>query len=164
MVLMKTSMGDIKLELFDDKAPETVKNFLSYVDDKFFTGTIFHRVIANFMIQGGGFTKDMQQKPTRPPIVNEAGNGEKNARGAVAMARTSDINSATAQFFIKTVDNAVLDHSDKSDQGFGYCVFGRVVEGMDVVDKIRAVRTLRVGPMADVPAEPVEIKDMIRVK
>jgi cyclophilin family peptidyl-prolyl cis-trans isomerase len=162
MVLIKTSLGEIKVELFDQQAPETVKNFLRYIDDKHYNGTIFHRVIGNFMIQGGGFTPAMTQKPTRPPVANEAGNGEKNKRGTLAMARTPEINSATSQFFINVADNAFLDHRDNTPQGFGYCVFGKVVGGMDVVDKIKAVKTGMHGPHADVPVEPVTINEIVR--
>lgn len=153
-VVMKTSMGDIHLELFSSKAPETVKNFLRYTDSKFYDGTMFHRVIPNFMIQGGGFTPDMTEKDTDSPIVNEANNGEQNRRGTIAMARTQDINSATAQFFINVVDNPRLDYGV---QGFGYCVFGRVIKGMETVDKIRQVKTKSLGIYRDVPVEPVVI-------
>ncbi|MGD9874136.1 MAG: peptidylprolyl isomerase [Kiritimatiellia bacterium] len=160
MVLIKTSKGDIKVELNEKKAPVTVKNFLAYVDAGHYDGTIFHRVIGNFMIQGGGFTKDMRQKPTRAPIANEAANGLGNERGTIAMARTSDINSATSQFFINVVNNAFLNHRDKSAQGFGYCVFGKVTEGMDVVDAIKAVPT----GAQDIPRETVEIISITRAK
>ncbi|HMP90457.1 MAG TPA: peptidylprolyl isomerase [Kiritimatiellia bacterium] len=164
VVIIKTSKGDIKLNLFRDKAPATVDNFLMYVDNGHYEGTIFHRVIANFMIQGGGFTPDMQQKPTRAPIKNEAQNGLKNKRGTIAMARTQVIDSATSQFFINVVDNAFLDFRSPDMNGFGYCVFGEVVEGMDVVDAIRAVPTGRSGPHGDVPVEPVEIIEVVRVE
>jgi cyclophilin family peptidyl-prolyl cis-trans isomerase len=165
MVLIKTSMGNIKVELFDKQAPETVKNFLQYVDAKHYDGTIFHRVIDNFMIQGGGFTKDLAEKPTKPSVTNEASAELKNVRGTIAMARTSVINSATAQFFINVLDNAFLDHKDSSVQGFGYCVFGKVVDGMDVVDKIKSVKTGGRGPFrSDVPIVDVEIKEISRVK
>lgn len=160
VVLMSTSMGDIKIELNKEKAPVTVANFLSYVEGKFFDGTIFHRVIAGFMIQGGGFTADMTQKPTKPPIKNEAGNGLKNTVGTLAMARTNVVNSATAQFFINVKDNAFLDHRDETDQGFGYAVFGKVVEGLDVVHKIENVKTGNSKGMGDVPVEPVVIKSV----
>ncbi len=160
MVLIKTSKGDIKVELNEKKAPVTVKNFLAYVDAGHYDGTIFHRVIGNFMIQGGGFTKDMRQKPTRAPIANEAANGLGNERGTIAMARTSDINSATSQFFINVVNNAFLNHRDKSAQGFGYCVFGKVTEGMDVVDAIKAVPT----GAQDIPRETVEIISITRAE
>jgi len=152
-VRLVTSKGDIVLELDAAKAPKTVGNFLEYVRSGQFDGTIFHRVIPGFMIQGGGFTAEMQQKPTRPPIPNEAANGLHNGLGTVAMARTSDPNSASAQFFINVADNAFLDHHDNSVKGFGYCVFGKVISGMNVVKAIAKVRTIR-----DVPAEPVVIK------
>src|SRR5512143_627461 len=135
-VLLKTSKGDITLELNAAKAPITVKNFLAYVNDKFYDGTIFHRVIPAFMVQGGGFDKDMKQKATKAPIKNEAGNGLKNDVGTIAMARTGVVDSATAQFFINVKANDFLDHRDDSQQGYGYAVFGKVIEGMDVVDKI----------------------------
>ncbi len=160
IVLMKTSMGEIKLELYPQKAPKTVANFLAYVKDGFYDGTIFHRVIDNFMIQGGGFTPDMKQKETKPPIINEAGNGLKNLRGTIAMARTSEVNSATSQFFINVVDNPFLDHKDETPKGFGYAVFGKVVEGMDVVDRIKAVKTTTKGYYRNVPVEPVIIQSI----
>ncbi|GIW45048.1 MAG: peptidyl-prolyl cis-trans isomerase [Candidatus Binatia bacterium] len=160
MVLMKTSLGDIKIELFDDKAPITVKNFLAYVNDGFYDGTIFHRVIPNFMIQGGGYDKDLQQKPTKAPIKNEATNGLKNVVGTIAMARTGVIDSATSQFFINVKDNNFLDHRDQTPAGFGYAVFGKVVEGMDVVMKIAQVPTQRVGVHEAVPKEPVIIQSV----
>lgn len=160
IILMKTSMGDIKLELNTQKAPKTVDNFLSYMQDGFYDGTIFHRVISNFMIQGGGFTPDMKQKATKPPIVNEASNGLKNLRGTIAMARTSEINSATSQFFINVVDNPFLDHRDETPKGFGYAVFGKVIEGMDVVDKIKEVETTTKGYHENVPVEPVVIESI----
>lgn len=155
-VKLETSMGGIVIELDDEKAPVTAKNFLEYVEDGFFDGTIFHRVIPGFMVQGGGFTADMQRKATRPPIVNEAANGLKNDRGTVAMARTNDPDSATSQFFINHKDNDFLNYAGPSKPG--YAVFGRVVEGMDVVDRIAAVKTTRVGPNDDVPVEAVVIK------
>jgi len=157
-VTLQTSKGNIVLELYADKAPVTAENFLGYVRDGFFDGTIFHRVIPGFMIQGGGFTVDMQQKPTRDPIANEADNGLKNERGTIAMARTMNPNSATAQFFINTVDNGPLDHTGKTPQGWGYAVFGKVVEGMDVVDAIGGVATTNRGPHQNVPVEPVVIE------
>lgn len=163
MVIMKTSKGDIKIELFADKAPETVKNFLTYVDSKFYDGTIFHRVISGFMIQGGGFTADMQQKPTSAPVKNEAANGLKNTRGTLAMARTSDPQSATAQFFINVVDNDFLNFTSPDARGYGYCVFGKVTEGMDVVDAIRNVKTGSKGFFQDVPVETVEIIEARKV-
>ena len=152
MVIFSTSMGDITIELMSEEAPITAKNFLDYVDAKFFDGTIFHRVIPGFMIQGGGFTEDMNQKPAQAPIKNEADNGVKNTRGSLSMARTSDINSATTQFFINLKDNEFLDHGTRD---FGYAVFARVVEGMDVVDKIAGVKTGNKGSHSDVPMEPV---------
>lgn len=154
-VRMSTSMGDIVLELQADKAPKTVDNFLQYVRDKHYDGTVFHRVIDGFMIQGGGFTADMNQKTTRAPIPLEANNGLKNDRGTIAMARTGNPNSATSQFFINVVNNAMLNAP--SPDGFGYAVFGRVVSGMDVVDKIRAVSTGNKGPHQNVPNTPVTI-------
>ena len=164
VVTIETSKGRIQLELYPDQAPLTVKNFLQYVEAKQYDGTIFHRVISGFMIQGGGFTKDFVQKPTRAPVKNEAANGLKNARGTVAMARTSDVDSATCQFFINVVDNAFLDHRSPTPQGFGYCVFGKVKEGMDVVDQIKAVPTGDHGPFSDVPVEAVEIISITRNK
>jgi cyclophilin family peptidyl-prolyl cis-trans isomerase len=155
MVVLHTSMGDITIELSPDKAPISVQNFLQYVDDGFFDGTIFHRVIDGFMIQGGGFTEDMTQKPTREAITNEAKNGLKNVRGSLAMARTNVVDSATSQFFINLVDNDFLDHSPKN---FGYAVFGKVVQGMDVVDAIARVPKGRRGPHGDVPVEAVVIQ------
>ena len=157
VVLMSTSMGDVKIELDRAKAPKTVDNFLAYVRDKHYDGTVFHRVIPGFMIQGGGMDKDMKEKKTGAPIPNEADNGLKNTVGTLAMARTSDPNSATAQFFINVKDNAFLDHRDKSQQGWGYAVFGRVVEGMDVVKKIENVKTATRLPHQNVPVEPVII-------
>ena len=155
MVQIKTSLGDITLELNQEKAPKTVKNFLQYVEDGFYDGTVFHRVIDGFMIQGGGFTADMVKKTTRAGIVNEAANGLKNEQGTVAMARTSDPNGATSQFFINLEDNGGLDHPNPD--GHGYAVFGKVIEGMDVVDKIKSVKTAMRGRMRDVPVEPVTI-------
>ena len=152
MVIFSTSMGDITIELLTEEAPITTKNFLDYVDAGFFDGTIFHRVIPGFVIQGGGFTADMNQKATQAPIKNEADNGVKNARGTLSMARTSDINSATSQFFINLKDNEFLDHGTRD---FGYAVFAKVVEGMDVVDKIAAVKTGDRGYHSDVPVEPI---------
>lgn len=154
MVSIETSMGTIEVELHEEQAPVSVANFLAYVDKGFFDGTIFHRVIPNFMIQCGGFTEDMQQKKTEAPIANEAENGLSNERGTLAMARTNDINSATSQFFINLRDNAFLDHSDRD---FGYAVFGRVTAGIDVVDQIAAVATGRKGMHDDVPTEAVTI-------
>jgi cyclophilin family peptidyl-prolyl cis-trans isomerase len=162
VVVVDTSMGKIEIELDGEKAPISTKNFLRYVDEKFYDGTIFHRVIKDFMIQGGGFTKDMSQKPVHEQIKNEAANGLKNTRGTVAMARTSVVDSATAQFFINTVDNGFLNYQSPDPRGFGYAVFGHVTSGMDVVDKIRAVSTTNKSGMGDVPAETVEIKSVRR--
>lgn len=156
-VALRTSAGDIVLELDSAKAPATVENFLNYVKSGHYDGTIFHRVIPNFMIQGGGFTADMDQKKTNAPIQNEAGNGLANDRGTIAMARTNDPHSATAQFFINVVDNDFLNFRSASGQGWGYAVFGKVVEGMDTVDAIRKVRTGRAGMHQDVPVDAVTI-------
>ena len=157
-VLMETSMGTITLELNDEKAPETVANFVRYAQGGHYDGTIFHRVIDGFMIQGGGFTKDMNQKETREPIRNEAMNGLKNARGTIAMARTMVVDSATSQFFINLVDNDFLDFQSPTPQGFGYAVFGAVTDGLDVVDRIAKVKTGFAGPHQNVPEVPVVIK------
>lgn len=157
VVLMQTSMGDITIELDAAKAPITVANFLDYVKDGFFDGTIFHRVIENFMVQGGGMTADMKQKKTKTPIKNEADNGLKNLRGTIAMARTQVVDSATAQFFINVVDNDFLNHQGKTPMGYGYAVFGRVTEGMETVEAIRKVPTGSSGMHQDVPKEPVTI-------
>lgn len=154
---METSKGTIVLELDEEKAPETVKNFVSYITSGHYDGTIFHRVIDGFMIQGGGFTKDMNQKATQSPIRNEAANGLKNKRGTIAMARTMVVDSATSQFFINLVDNDFLDFSAPTPQGYGYAVFGKVVEGMDVVDAIAKVKTGYHGPHQNVPEEAVVI-------
>jgi cyclophilin family peptidyl-prolyl cis-trans isomerase len=163
VVVIETSMGNITVELNQDRAPISVENFLGYVKDGFYDGTIFHRVIANFMIQGGGFTAEMDHKATRDPIKNEAHNGLKNRRGTLAMARTGEIHSATAQFFINVKDNAFLDYKGDNAQDYGYAVFGRVTDGMDVVDKIKDLPTGSVGPFQDVPTEKVIIKT-IRVQ
>jgi peptidyl-prolyl cis-trans isomerase B (cyclophilin B) len=156
-VIIDTSMGAITLELFADKAPITVQNFLSYVDEAFYDGTVFHRVIKDFMIQGGGFEPGMKQKKTKAAIRNESSNGLMNKRGAVAMARTSAPDSATAQFFINTVDNGFLDKAQAQDR-VGYCVFAQVIAGQDVVDQIRAVKTGQKGGHGDVPVSDVIIK------
>ena len=145
-VKIQTNHGDIVVELDQEKAPKTVANFLQYVEDKFYTNTIFHRVIANFMIQGGGFTPTFERKATRAPIINEAENGLSNVRGSIAMARTADPHSASAQFFINVVDNKSLDHTNKTPRGYGYAVFGKVVEGMKVVETIRNIPTGPGGP------------------
>jgi len=158
MVKLHTNFGTIVLELDAAKAPETVKNFLAYVESGHYDNTVFHRVIDGFMIQGGGFEPGMNQKPTNAPIQNEAANGLKNDRYTVAMARTGDPHSATAQFFINVKDNAFLNHTAPSGQGWGYCVFGKVVEGMDVVDKIKGVKTGSKGFHQDVPADDVVIQ------
>ena len=158
MIMLQTNLGDITLDLDADKAPETVKNFLAYVESGHYDGTIFHRVIDGFMIQGGGFTPDMQQKPTQAPVKNEADNGLKNARYTIAMARTNDPHSATAQFFINVSDNAFLDFKSPTGNGWGYCVFGKVVEGSDVVDRIKDVPTGHSGFHQDVPVESVIIE------
>ena len=160
MVLMETSSGDILIELFEDKAPVTVANFLRYVDEEFYSNTIFHRVIKGFMIQGGGLGVRMDEKPVHDPITNEAGNGLSNKRGTIAMARTSDPNSAAAQFFINLVDNDELDHTDDTPEGYGYCVFGSVEDGMDVVDKIAK---LKVKPQGEHEAVPVDMVVITRV-
>lgn len=162
VVQLETSLGKVTIELYPDKAPVTVKNFLAYVKQGFYDGTVFHRVIAGFMVQGGGFGADMQEKPTGKPIRNEAANGLKNNRGTIAMARTSNPDSATAQFFINLVNNDGLNRP--MPDGHGYAVFGKVTEGMDVVDRIAGVRTgIRKG-MRDVPLEPVVIKSVKLVK
>ncbi len=157
VVVLETSKGVIEIELNEAKAPISSKNFLDYVDSKFFDGLIFHRVIDNFMVQGGGFTPDMAQKNGKAPIENEAGNGLTNDKYTLAMARTSVVNSATSQFFINTKDNAFLNHKDKTPQGFGYAVFGKVVKGMDVVDAIGKVKTGTKNGFNDVPVEQVSI-------
>ncbi len=164
MIEMVTSKGTIKLELFPEQAPVTVSNFLAYVDSGFYDGTVFHRVIRNFMIQGGGFDEDLNRKPTREPIVNEAANGLKNERGTIAMARTQIPDSATSQFFINTVNNPSLDHRNNTPAGIGYCVFGKVVEGEDILDAIQAVSTGVSRGMQDVPVEAVVIQSVTRIQ
>ena len=159
-ILMTTTLGPMTLELDADNAPKTVENFLSYVSNSFYDGTIFHRVISNFMVQGGGFTADMEQKATQAPIENEANNGLKNARGTIAMARTQDPHSATAQFFINVQDNDFLNHTGENMQGWGYAVFGKVIDGEDVLDKIRCVQTGSQAGHQDVPVEPIIIESM----
>ena len=157
--VIHTSRGDIQLELLPEQAPVTVANFIAYANNGFYDGTIFHRVISHFMIQGGGFTPDMEKKATGEPITNEANNGLSNKRGTIAMARTNDPHSATAQFFINVQDNMNLDHTGQTNpRDWGYAVFGRVTGGMEVVDEIRFVQTTRVGPYSDVPVEPVIIE------
>ena len=161
VVIMETSIGTVKLELFQKEAPISVKNFLDYVANGYYDGTIFHRVIPRFMIQGGGFTPDMVPKPgTKAPIKNEAANGLRNDRGSLAMARTNMVDSATAQFFINVVNNDFLNHRDDTPQGFGYAVFGRVLEGMEVVDNIAATKTGMKNMFRDVPQTPIVIKSM----
>jgi len=162
-VLLETNKGNIELELYPDKAPVTVANFLRYVDEGFYKGTIFHRVINSFMIQGGGFDAAMKKKKVHASIQNEADNGLKNERGTIAMARTSDPHSATAQFFINHVDNDFLNYSDRSTRGWGYCVFGRVTNGMKTVDAIADVFTTRVNGMQNVPEETVIITNAKRI-
>jgi cyclophilin family peptidyl-prolyl cis-trans isomerase len=163
VVVMKTNMGAMEIELYRDKAPITVENFLAYVNEAFYDSTIFHRVIPRFMIQGGGFTVSMMQLATKPPIKNEATNGLSNLRGTISMARRPDKGSATCQFFINHADNTNLDHKDATDQGYGYAVFGKVVKGLDVVDKIAAVKTQNIGSYQNVPVDPVVIES-VRLK
>ena len=160
VAVIKTSMGTIEAELFKDKAPISTQNFVDYTKDKHYDGTVFHRVIPNFMIQGGGFTPDMKQKGTKTPIKNEAGNGQKNLRGTLAMARTPVVDSATSQFFINLRENDFLDHKGQTSQTFGYAVFGKVLKGMDVVDKIAAVDTTTKGMHEDVPSTAVVIESV----
>lgn len=162
VVVMKTSMGAVEIELYPDKAPVTVANFLSYVDKGFYNGTIFHRVIGNFMIQGGGMTPGMREKSTAAPIKNEADNRISNNRGTIAMARTQEVHSATSQFFINVVDNTFLDYKSSTPAGYGYCVFGKVIKGMDVVDKIKSVKTGSSGYFQDVPVADVVIQSIKR--
>ncbi len=159
-ILMTTTLGPMTLELDLDNAPKTVENFLSYVSNGFYDGTIFHRVINDFMVQGGGFTADMEQKATQAPIDNEANNGLKNARGTIAMARTQDPHSATAQFFINVQDNDFLNHTGENMQGWGYAVFGKITDGEDVLDKIRCVQTGSQAGHQDVPVEPIIIESV----
>jgi cyclophilin family peptidyl-prolyl cis-trans isomerase len=158
VAVISTSLGDITVELFKDKAPVSVENFLSYVSDHFYEGTIFHRVVKNFMIQGGGYTPQFVEKATRDPIQNEATNGLRNLRGTLAMARRSSLRSATSQFYINVADNRDLDHTGFTPRDFGYAVFGRVLSGMDVVDRIASVATHTIADMDDVPVEAVVIK------
>ncbi len=160
MITLHTNFGDIQVELDFEKAPKTAANFKQYAEDGFYSGTIFHRVIDGFMVQGGGFDKEMKQKDTREPIENEADNGLKNDNGTLAMARTMDPHSASAQFFINVKDNGFLNHSSKDAQGWGYCVFGKITEGMDVVDKIKKVATGNSHGHQDVPVDPVVIENV----
>lgn len=162
LVLIESSSGDVLVELFPDNAPDTVKNFLQYLDEGFYDNTVFHRVIKGFMIQGGGLTMRLEEKPTRAPVRNEAANGLKNERGALAMARTFEPHSAAAQFFINTVDNPELDHKGTGDGDYGYCVFGRVTDGMDVVDSIEKSKVRAMGPHESVPVDSVVILSMSR--
>ena len=162
MVLMETPEGEVLIELFEKEAPKTVENFLRYVDEGFYEGTLFHRVINNFMIQGGGFDFNMKEKENHAPVENEADNGLKNELGTLAMARTMDPHSATSQFFINVKDNSFLNHSGKNPQGWGYCVFGKVIDGMEAVEKIKKVKTRSYGHMDDVPADPISIISMKR--
>lgn len=161
-VLIETTSGDMLVELFSDKAPKTVENFLKYVDEKFYDNTIFHRVIPSFMIQGGGMGAKMNEKESHSPIENEANNGVKNSRGTIAMARTSDPHSASSQFFINLVDNDFLNHTEPTIEGWGYCVFGKVTDGMDVADKIAKVKTTSVGIHENVPVDMVLITSISR--
>jgi cyclophilin family peptidyl-prolyl cis-trans isomerase len=161
MLKMSTNLGDITIELFADDAPVTAQNFIDYVNADHFNGLIFHRVIPGFMIQGGGFDENMQQRATRAPIKNEADNGLKNLRGTLSMARTSDPNSASSQFFINVADNAFLDYTAKTPQGWGYAVFGKVTDGMDIVDQIVQQPTTTSGGHRDVPAKPIVIVDAV---
>jgi len=160
-ISIKTSQGDIKLELFDDKAPITSGNFKEYIKSGHFSNSIFHRVIKDFMIQGGGFTPEMKEKESLPPIKNEANNKLSNERGTIAMARTNDPHSASSQFFINLKDNTFLDFKSETMQGWGYCVFGKVIEGIEVIDKIALVETGSYGPHQDVPKDPVIIEEII---
>ncbi len=164
MVLVKTSMGSFTIELYENEAPITVKNFLNYVDKKFYDDTIFHRIIPTFVIQGGGFTNDMMKKSVGPPIKNEASNGLKNEKYTLSMARTGEINSATSQFFINLKDNTSLDQVDKTTRGYGYAVFGKVVDGTDVIEEIRRVKTTTKGQYKDVPVKPVVMKTARRIE
>jgi peptidyl-prolyl cis-trans isomerase B (cyclophilin B) len=164
IVTVSTSLGDITLELFKNRAPVSVENFIRYVAEGFYDGTVFHRVKKGFMIQGGGYTPDLAEKPTHPPIQNEATNGLRNLRGTLAMARRMTLRSATSQFYINVADNRMLDHTGYSPDEFGYAVFGRVLSGMDVVDRIAAVATTTAGEMEDVPVQPVIIKTVRVVK
>ena len=161
-VLIETTSGDMLVELFSDKAPKTVENFLKYVDEKFYDNTIFHRIIPGFMIQGGGMGAKMNEKESHSPIENEANNGVKNSRGTIAMARTSDPHSASSQFFINLVDNDFLNHTEPTIEGWGYCVFGKVTDGMDVADKIAKVKTTSVGIHENVPVDMVLITSISR--
>ncbi|MBF0359865.1 MAG: peptidylprolyl isomerase [Oligoflexia bacterium] len=163
-IIIKTNMGNMEAELFQDKAPISVKNFLSYMEKGHYKDTIFHRVINDFMIQGGGFDKNLKEKPTNTPIKNEANNGKKNEVGTLAYARTSAVDSASAQFFINVADNSFLDHRDNSDRGFGYAVFGKITSGMPVINRIKMVKTTTKGAYENVPVEPVVILEIAQKK
>ncbi|WP_054649926.1 peptidylprolyl isomerase [Salidesulfovibrio brasiliensis] len=164
MIKFETTMGEFTMELYADKAPKTVENFLEYVREGFYDGTIFHRVIDGFMVQGGGFTPDMAQKPTKDPVENEADNGVKNEMYTVSMARTMEPHSATAQFFVNVADNSFLDFRAKNPQGWGYCVFGKVVEGTDVIDKMRKAETGNFGFHENVPSESIVIEKAYEIE
>lgn len=164
MIKFETSCGDITLELYPDEAPITVENFIKYVEDGFFDGTVFHRVIPGFVVQGGGFLPGLKQKETKEPIKNEAHNGLKNLRGTISMARTSDVNSATSQFFLNLVDNSNLDFWAKNPQGYGYCVFGKITEGLEVIDEIAKTETATVGFYQDVPVKDIFITKATIIK
>jgi len=164
VVEIETSMGMMKARLWSDGAPETAANFLAYVDDEYYDGLIFHRVIDGFMVQGGGFAPDMNERAGRPPISNEASADLRNTRGSLAMARTNDVNSATSQFFINLADNSFLDHRNETPEGFGYCAFGELTDGLDVLDAIAKVSTGRSGHHDDVPEEPVTILSIRRAE
>jgi len=164
MVVIETSMGNMTVELWADKAPKTVKNFLNYVDSGFYDGLVFHRIIKGFMIQGGGFDLRMVKKDTRPAIENEASADAPNVRGTISMARTPGPHTATSQFFINHADNPALDHTAKTDQGYGYCVFGKLLDGYEVLDAIAGVETGVMGPYVDIPVKPIVIKSVKRVK
>lgn len=164
MILIETSKGTMKAELWADKAPKTVANFLKYVDSGYYDGLVFHRIINGFMIQGGGFDLRMQKKETRDPVKNEARSDVPNERGTLSMARTGEVDSGTSQFFVNHVDNVALDHKDKTVQGYGYCVFGKLVDGYDVLDAIAGVETGVIGPYRDIPLQPVVIMGIKRVE
>ena len=164
MIVIETSKGNMTVELWGDKAPKTVDNFLKYVDSGFYDGLVFHRIISGFMIQGGGFDLSMAKKETRAPVESEASPAVPNERGTIAMARTHDPHSATSQFFINHADNGFLDQTDKTDQGYGYCVFGKLVDGYEVLDAIAGVQTGVMGPYRDIPLQPVVIKSVRRAE
>ena len=163
-IIIETSKGTMKAELWADKAPKTVENILQYVDSGYYDGLVFHRIIKGFMIQGGGFDLRMEKKATKDPVKNEARSDVRNERGTLSMARTMDVDSGTSQFFVNHADNAALDHRDKTDQGYGYCVFGELIDGLDVLDAIAGVKTGVMGGYRDIPVEPVVIKSIRRVE